>query len=298
VSAATLRSLIATGLLVLGAMSLPAPASAQVYPCPAGPRPGDVQVAETHDRLPLCGPMAQLPPSRPKPIRVPDVHAGIAFHPDVDGAWIEGNRTNGKQAERAALEACRKAAGNACYSGGSWRNSSMSLLKNREGQLLLAWLGDGGKTRDKVMADCKARQVLDCEWGATIPSSLRTLGSDASKRKRYLAAAWVVGQGYDDRLYITTGAPSADAAIKGALDACRNATARECKVQSFTGNGVLQTFKLGGAEQSATPERTPERAAEAAQVLCQRQRKACTLQAVYNARSAGQFVHDFTAARR
>lgn len=296
--AATLRSLVGAGLLLLGAMGLPAPASAQVYPCPSGPRPGDVMVGETHDRMPLCDTPAQQMPSRPRPVRVPDVHAGIAFHPDVDGAWIEGNRTNGKQAERAALEACRKAAGSACYSGGSWRNSAMSLIKNREGQLLLAWLGDGGKTRDKVMTDCKAQQVLDCEWGATIPSSLRSLGSDASKRKRYLAAAWVVGQGYDDRLYITTGAPSADAAIKGALDACRNATARECKIQSFTANGVLQTFTLGGTEQSATPERTPERAAEAAQVLCQRQRKVCALQAVYNARIAGQFVHDFTAARR
>lgn len=293
-----IRGLIAGAAILLGAMGLTSPASAQVYPCPGGPRPGDVQVAETHDRLPLCGPMAQLPPSRPKPVRVPDIHAGIAFHPDVDGAWIEGNRTNGKQAERAALEACGKAAGNGCYSGGSWRNSSMSLVKNREGELLLAWLGDNGKTRDRVLADCKARQVLDCEWGATIPSSLRSLGSDAAKRKRYLAAAWVVGQGYDNRLYITTGAPTADAAVKAAIDACRQATARDCKIQSFTGNGVLQTFTLGGAEQSATAERTPERAAEAAKVLCQRQGKSCALQAVYNARTAGQFVHDFAATRR
>lgn len=292
-----IRILIAMAALLLGAAGLSAPASAQVYPCPAGPRPGDVQVGETHDRLPLCDTPAQALPARPRPVRVPDIHAGIAFHPDIDGAWIEGNRTSGKQAERAALDACRKAAGSACYSGGSWRNSAMSLVKNREGQLLLAWLGDGGKTRDKVMADCKARQVLDCEWGATIPSSLRSLGSDATKRKRYLAAAWVVGQGYDNRLYITTGAMTADAAIKGAMEACRSATGRDCKIQSFTGNGVLQTFTLGAAEQSATPERTPQRAAEAAQVLCRQQRKACVLQAVYDSRSAGQFVHDFTAAR-
>jgi hypothetical protein len=295
-SAATLRSLIATGLLVLGAMGLPAPASA-AYPCPGGPRPGDVQVAETHDRMPLCDTPAQLPPSRPRPVRVPDVHAGIAFHPDVDGAWVEGNQSNGKKAERAALEACRKAAGSGCYSGGSWRNSSMSLIKNREGDLLLAWLGDGGKTRDRVMAECKAKQVLDCEWGATLPSSLRSLGSDASRRKRYLAAAWVSGEGYDGRLFITTGAVTGDAAAKTALDTCRQATGRECKLMAFTGNGVLQTFTLGGADQSATAERTPERAAEAAKVLCQRQGKTCAMQAVYNSRTPGQFVHDFTAAR-
>ena len=82
-----------------------------------------------------------------------------------------------------------------------------------------------------------------------------------------------------------------------ALAACTAATKRRCAILARVGNGVIQPYRLGDDnEQSATVETSAKRAAQAAQVNCERQRQRCDLQRSYDSRIPGAFVHDFNAA--
>ena len=119
-------------------------------------------------------------------------------------------------------------------------------------------------------------------------------------QKSYAAGAWVDGtDGFDGRLYIASGHSDAATAERRALAACAAATKRPCVILAQVGNGVIQPYRLGDDnEQSATVETSARRAAQAAQVNCERQRQRCELQRSYDSRVAGDFVHEFNPASR
>jgi hypothetical protein len=55
---------------------------------------------------------------------------------------------------------------------------------------------------------------------------------------------------------------------------------------------------MNGSDDSSTAENTPQRAKEAAQANCKKLKAtACTLQAQFDSRKSGLFVHDFAAAK-
>jgi len=282
----------------------PSAAQAQHYPC-NGPGPGERLIGMAPGGpgvapTPLCvrddsgGAPAQ--PAAPS-----NSYAAIAWHPDAADVWADGNYVGANNiSEDAALAACNKAMGGGCSSTGQWWNSSMAIIRDKAGYFYKAWAGEGGAERKQVLADCSAKQLLPCEVFATIKSSTNRRSPGASARKFFAASAWVVGgaaDGYNAKLYVASGYRSADDATAAAIKACSDATSRPCESNTLTGNGFIQAYRLNGADDSATAENSAKRAKEAAQANCKKRKSAtCELQALFDSRKPGLFVHDFAKA--
>lgn len=286
--------------LVAAAFILPGTAAAQQR-CPGGPGPGDMIVGYTPDGTPLCAPNpgagAGAPTPAPRPVT--QTYAAIAWHPDAGDVWLSGNYNGPNAAPGDALAACNRDMGGGCTTIGEWNNSAMAIIRNRYGELLSAWAGDGGRTRKQVLADCSAKQPLPCEVVGTFASGKREHRPNlAAARKLYAAVAWVKGtEGYDNRLYIARGHHHLADAEREALAACTKATGVSCGLLAYAGNGFIQTYAIGTGH-SATPETSAKRAAQAAQALCKQQKQACALQTGYDSRTPGLVVHDFLAGNR
>jgi hypothetical protein len=291
-------ALAALVALFIAALALPGSAAAQER-CPAGPSPVQMIVGYTPDGTPLCAPNPNAAPPVIAPRPVVNTYAAIAWHADAGDVWLSGNYNGPNAAPGDALAACNRDMGGGCTTIGEWHNSSMTIIRNRYGELLSAWAGDGGRTRKQVLADCSAKQPLPCEVAGTFASGKREHRPNlATARKLYAAAAWVKGtEGYDDRLYIARGHRHLADAEREALAACAKATGISCGLLAYAGNGFIQTYAIGTGH-SATPETSAKRAAQAAQTLCKQQKQACALQAAYDSRTAGLVVHDFLAGNR
>jgi hypothetical protein len=297
------------GLMLAAALAWllwPAQAQAQAFPCNGGSNgagPGERMVGMSpggpgNPSFPLCvrdnsgGAPGPAMPQRPA-----GSHAALAWHADAADVWVDGNYVGANNiAERGALDACNRVMGGGCRSPGAWSNSSMAIIRNRGGDLYNGWLGEGGADRDKVLAECSAKQLLPCEVIATIKSSTNRRSPGASVRKLYAASAWVVGtEGYDHKLYVASGHRDIEVAKAAAVKACADATSRTCEATAWTGNGFIQAYTVDSGE-SATAETSAQRARQAAQINCRKQNsKSCNLMALFDSRKQGLFVHDFKA---
>ncbi len=287
---------VTVGALLLFA---PRPAAAQNYPCPGGPGPGEVQVGVSGGShgvaaVPICAPAAGGGGGGGS---APTYSYGaIAWHADADDVWMSGNWTGPNAAEQEALAACNQAMGGGCTSAGEWHNSSMTILRDNQGGLYGGWNGQGGQMRKKALADCRAKQLLPCEVLGSFSSSKRRHTPDiATARKIYAAAAWVWGEGFDNRLYIASGHRQLADAEAAALAACAKATGRKCQIAAGVGNGVLMIYRPG-TDISIVAERTSKRARQAAEADCKQRKAKCTVQTAYDSRAAGVAVHDLNAA--
>ena len=292
-------------LIALAWCLWPASAQAQHYPC-NGPGPGERLVGMAPGGpgvapTPLCA-RDESGGAPQQPAAPSNSYAAIAWHVDAADVWVDGNYTGANNiAEQGALDACNKVMGGGCTPAGTWWNSSIAIIRDKEGYFYKGWAGDGGAERDRVMADCSAKQLLPCEVFATIRASTNRRFPGASARKYFAASAWVKGgaaDGYNAKLYVASGYRSADAATAAAIEACADATSRPCETNTLTGNGFIQTYRLNGSDDSATTETTAKRAKEAAQANCKKQKSVtCDLQALFDSRKSGLFVHDFAQAK-
>jgi hypothetical protein len=281
----------------------PVQAQGQAYPC-NGAGPGERVVgmspaAPGVASFPLC--VRDESSNAPaEPAAAHNSYAAIAWHPDAADIWVDGNYSGGDNiAQREVLAACNSVMGGGCSLAGDWGNSSMVIIRDRNGSFYRGWAGEGGAERRQVLADCSAKQLLPCEIFATIRSSTNRRSPGASARKFYAASAWVVGlDGYDHKLYIASGQRSADAATGAAIKACRDATSRPCESTALTGNGFIQAYRMNGNSDSATVETSAKRAQQAARVNCKKQSgTSCELQALFDSRKPGLFVHEFAKAK-
>lgn len=279
----------------------PAQAHAQHYPC-NGPGPGERLVGMAPGGpgiapTPLCV-RDDSGGSPAQPQESSDRYAAIAWHVDAADVWVDGNYTGPNNvAEQGALDACNRVMGGGCTSAGEWWNSSIAIIRDRNGYFYKGWAGEGGAERDRVMADCSAKQLLPCEVFATIRASTNRRFPGPAVRKYFAASAWVVGgvdDGYNAKLYVASGHRSADAATAAAIKACSDATSRPCESNALTGNGFIQVHRMNSSDDSATVETTAKRAKAAAQANCKKQKSTtCELQALFDSRKSGLFVHDF-----
>lgn len=282
-------------LLVLGGCLWSGSAHAQAFPCSGGQGERMVGMSQGGGVAPF--PLCVSDGEAPAPQAPADSYAAIAWHPDAADIWVDGNYTGPNSAVPGALEMCNRVMGGGCTSTGEWWNSSMTVIRDRTGDFHRGWNGEGKAERRKALAECSAGQLLPCEVFATIRSSTDRRSPGASARKLYAASAWRVGaNGYDHKLYVASGYRSAEAATAAAVKSCSDATSQVCQSNALSGNGFIQAYSTDDGE-SATPETTAKRAQEAAKLNCKMLKsKTCELQAIFDSRKPGLFVHEFTKA--
>lgn len=175
----------------------------------------------------------------------------------------------------------------------------MVIFRNRDGVLLSASLAGGDAERRRVFEECSSAQLLPCETFMTVNANRNRYWPGAEARKTYTATAWIKGQvddGYNRKLYVASGYPGREQTWQMALDACTTANPqRECQVAGWTGGGFIQVGTDGKGGDFAVPENTLERARMSGERQCRVSRATnCQLQAVFDSRTRGQFIHDFT----
>lgn len=291
-------------LVALFCISLGGDARAQAYPCPGGPRPGE-QIIGMHDpgngaaQVPMCGPNGSEGPTAP-PIGH-NSYASIAMHPDAADIWVDGDYSGPGTSERVALEACTKAMGQGCWSTGEWSNSSMAILRDAGGRFFYAWLGDGGDTRKKVLAECSTNQLTPCETFAKVGSGTRRRSPKGNPRKAYAAAAWTSGAVYDGKLYVASGHRTLEEADNAAKKGCSDANAgAPCDIAAWTGNGFIQAYRIDSKKSSlgVAAENSVERVQQAAAADCKQKESAtCELDGLFDSRKPGLFVHPLPEIR-
>jgi len=287
----------------LGLFGFTSAAQAQ-YACP-GDTPTDRMVgvhnpgngAPSH---PICVPRNDQPAAPAPPPRIVDTYASIAWHPDVEGVWLEGNFDGPNGAAPKAMEACQRAMGQGCQSIGEWSNSSMAIARDWNGYLHRGWGENAGIARRAALDACRRDQPIPCEIVGTFGSGRQRAQPDLRRdRKLYGAGAWVDGLNRADRTtaWIATGHLTEVAATDAAVLACQAANpGRSCVSWAVSGNGVVQTFMRDDGP-SALPERDGRRAVQAMREFCASLGVSCRAQAAYDTRRRGLFVHDFTTGR-
>lgn len=297
------RIILPASAMVLGMCGLASPAAAQ-YPCPA-PGPND-RVVGMHNPgpgllpYPICVQANNGPAAPPAAPRVVNTYASIAWHPDVEDVWLEGNFDGPNGAEPKALEACRRAMGDGCQSIGEWNNSTMVIARDWNGYLHRGWGENAEIARREALDGCSREQPLPCEIVGTFGSGRQRAQPDMRRdRKLYGAGAWVDGPARDQRTqaWIATGHLNEAAAANAAVDACQQANpGQTCVYWAVAGNGVIQTFMREDGP-SALPERDRRRAEQAMRRHCANLGVTCRAQAAYDSRRRGLFVHDFGTGR-
>ena len=292
-------------LIALAWCLWPASVHAQHYPC-NGPGPGERLVGMAPGGpgvapTPLCERVDSGGTPAPAPMSS-NSYAAIAWHVDAADVWVDGNYVGANNvAEQGALDACDGVMGGGCTSAGTWWNSSIVIIRDRSGYFYKGWAGEGGAERDQVMADCSSKQLLPCEVFATIRASTNRRFPGPAVRKSFAASAWVVGGAddeYNAKLYVASGHRSADAATAAAIKACSDATSRPCETNALSGNGYIQAYRISGSDDGATAETTAKRAQAAARANCKKRAgTACELQALFDSRKPGLFVHDFAGVK-
>ncbi|KVL22218.1 MULTISPECIES: DUF4189 domain-containing protein [unclassified Burkholderia] len=309
------NGLLSIAAVALAGLSLPTQAFAQTYPC-GGPGPGERVVGMTQGGpgvapSPLCAPDdSDSAPSRSSGRKEPEHGDGwlryeaetpsntrytaVAWHQDAADIWVVGNFVYRNDAALAAVAACNAVMGKGCELAGTWWNSSVTIVRDRYGSFAMGWDGNGGAQSKQTMADCSAHQLLPCEVFATIALGSRR-SPDVSVRKFYAVSAWATDAAGDDgKLYVASGYRKLEDATNAAIKACSDATRTACKSNALTGNGVILAYRLNGGEISATSETSAARARAAAQAACNKQANtSCEIQAVFDSRRPGLFVHDF-----
>lgn len=297
-----IRSMLGlAGALALGVLWPSGSAQAQ-SPCSGAPGErmvGMTQAGPGVAAMPLC--MRDSSGGDAGPARSNDSYASIAWHPDASDIWIDGNYLGPGESVDVALEACNRAMGGGCASAGEWNNSSMAVIRDRNGAFYVAWLGEGGRQRQRVLDECSSKQPLPCEVVRTVNSRIDRYWPGPEARVAHAAAAWVDGtDGYDRKLYVASGYRTGEEVSNLALAACSAANPkRKCVVTAQTGGGFIQAATLDGERDFATVETNERRAHLAAERLCRQNDRtaSCSIQAVFNSRVRGQFVHDFSTWR-
>lgn len=283
--------------IALGWCLWPTSASALQYPC-SGAGPGErlvgVQPASNGlAEIPLCVRVDDAPPAPPPPPS--DSYAALAFHHDAAAVWVEGNfASENDVVENPAVASCNAVMGGGCIAGGYWSNSVMAIIRDRKGYLYKGWLGDGGAEYKQALAACSDQQPLPCEVIAKISSGSLGRSPGPSARKSYAASAWIESSdAFDSKIYIASGHDDLDEAAATALKACNDASSAPCEPGVLTGGGFIQTYRIDG-DSTATAETSAKRAQQAARAVCKtRKAKSCEMQALFDSRKRGLFVHDF-----
>lgn len=284
------RTVLGACLLLLAGLLASQPAAAQLRVCGPGEAPVGWDRTNPSVPVPLCPGGGSAPPPAAS-----DTYAGMAFHPDAADVWVIGNYNGPNTAVARAIAACNAAMGGGCKSHGDWWNTSMEIIASAYGDFHVIWGANGKQARKELMAKCQKDQVLPCVSLKKFPASVRAYLPRGDVRKRYASSASVEALDRQSNLYIASGHLTFESADQAALQACNRANpGQKCILRQFSGNGFLQVFK-GDEKLYILPEISASRAQAAAKAYCkQKQAKSCSLGSLYDARKAGQFVHDYS----
>jgi hypothetical protein len=294
---------------------LPQSASAQgTFICPNGPGPGERQVGMAGGgngvaAVPVC--VSDGPPPPPaRPTEWIYSYYAMAGHDGANDVWTGAGFRTPTDAQLNALNACNQAMGGGCKIYADGANGVIALARDNTGAL---WWGSDNsvdKAKKRVLKSCKDKGY-SCEvtlW-TTSQAWVEEIGGAAldnpkvfppthnNFRKSYAAAAWVTDkQKWTQKVWISAGHATANAASEAVLSACNNDSGTTCVLAQtvsdtaiYVGVDQARAIRVGSAlSQKDAPNQI--------KIDCKKAKVKCTLTESISAWSKGTWVHDPYAA--
>lgn len=308
-------------LLAMAMMALASePASAQNYPCPNGPGPGERQVGTVGGGNSGVAPVAICErtgePSQPyAPSPAPQLYwvenfVAVAWHPNASDAWAVSRARSDEEARREALALCEAAMKNGCTIATSGSNGSVALARSSDGLLLFGWGATPKKAKQYVLASC-LKEGSRCVYERTFTGErwMQPVGTmlppwllvrhlpPAGKpiRNRYGALAWV--EGPDPRwgrtVWVSGDLDTVEEAEKSSLARCEKDSQLKCKIGRWNSNGVIILYKDAQDSLLASGGLSESDAKKGVKEVCKKARRKCEALAVFDTRQAGVVTRSF-----
>jgi hypothetical protein len=255
----------AVAALLFAMLVCPKAAQAQ-YPCAGGGAgPGEVIVG----RIPpsngvgaifLCAKTDDDQPQQPvppKPVTYTNIaQASVAWHPSAGDVWAvwDVSSIDRLNPEDFIVDACAKAMGSGCTLLGSVENGTIALARSQIGTIRIAAGRSPKEAKGSVLADC-AKAGLRCsfmktytaqDWFQRTTDKSRMQSYDPSKNKggitRKFVGAAAISKGpkpWSDKVWMSGGHATYEAANYAALAGCKEDSKSECQLAASNAHGVI-----------------------------------------------------------
>ena len=295
--------------------------------CGNGP-PGEVerQVGNTPassgvGSVPICtsdGPTALPgPPRAPKPITYTNIaQASIAWHPSAGDVWAvwDVSSIDRLNPEDFVMDACTKAMGPGCTLLGSVENGTIALARSQIGTIRIAAGRSPKEAKGAVLADC-TKAGLRCsfmktytaqDWFQRTTDKSRMQSYDPSKNKggitRKFVGAAALSKGpkpWSDKVWMSGGHGTFEAANYAALAGCKEDSKFECQLAASNAHGVIAVGIDNQNNVRAVSEQSLALAQNDVKQKCAKLKIKCTITVSFDVATPGTQSFDiFTASPR
>lgn len=307
------------GMMLVTIMMVLAPesASAQNYPCPNGPGPGERQIGTAGGgnsgvaQFPICERVDESQPSGPPALQFywVDNFVAVAWHPDASDVWAVSRARSAEEGEKGALALCEAVMKDGCTIASTVANGSVALARASDGSLWSAWGETPRKAKEEVLASCLKRgercvyeKVFTGKpWeqlaGTTPPFRLVEYvpPPGASLRKRYGALSWIEGSDarWDTTVWVSGDLDTAEEAGKISVSQCEKDTRLKCKLVRWSGNGYINLSRDDQDSLRVYGGLSGSDASKAAKDACKKAKRKCETLATFDVRQPGVVTKSF-----
>lgn len=311
--------------LLFAMLVSPNAAQAQ-YPCAGGgPGPGEVVVGRIPplngvDAIFLCAKTDDGQPQQPappKPVTYTNtVQASVAWHPSATDVWAvwDVSSIDRLNPEDFVIDACTAAMGPGCKLLGSVENGTIALARSQIGTIRVAAGRSPKEAKGAVLADC-AKAGLSCsfmktytaqDWFQRTTDKSRMQSYDPSKNKggitRKFVGAAAVSKGpkpWSDKVWMSGGHATFEAANDAVLAACNQDSKSECQLAASNGHGVVVVGIDNQNNVRAVSEQSLALAQNNVKQKCAKLKITCTITVSFEvATPSTQSFEVFTASTR
>lgn len=295
-------------------------ASAQNYPCPNGPGPGERQIGTAGGGNSGLAPVAicervDVPQQSYAPSPAPqfywaDNFVAVAWHPNASDVWAVSGARSDEEGKREALALCQAEMKDGCTIASAGSNGSIAIARSSDGLLWRGWGATPKKAKEEVLASC-LKEGARCVHEKTFTGrpSMQLMGTfspswllvrhvpppGAPLRSRYGALAWVEDSDvrWDRTVWVSGGLDTVEEAEKASLVQCGKDSQLKCKIARWSSNGIIILFRDDQDSLRVSGGLSESDANKAAKDVCKKAKRRCETLATFDARQAGVIRKSF-----
>lgn len=291
--------------------------SAQNYPCPNGPGPGERQIGTAGGGnsgvapFPICERMDTPQQSYAPALQFywVDNFVAVAWHLKASDVWAVSRARSAEEAEKGALALCEAVMKDGCTIANVVANGSIAIARASDGSLWSAWGETPRKAKGEVLASC-LKEGAQCVYekaftgkpweqlaGTTPPFRLVQYvpAPSTSLRKRYGALAWTEGSDapWDRTVWVSGDLDTVEEAKKVSIEQCEKDSRLKCKMVRWSSNGIIILFRDDQDSLRVSGGLSASDANKAAKDVCKKAKRRCETLATFDVRQSGVVTKSF-----
>jgi hypothetical protein len=246
------------------------------------------------------------------------MYAAVAWHSDANDVWAVADFDDENEAKEAVMAGCTLVMGKGCAVGLTVRNGSIAIGRDNVGGI---WAGKGAKPKmaEQQMQKACAANAGRCKIMHSYTAKETYVFTDEAEMKLrkiyfpglnnirnvYGSAAWSEANSpsanvtdYGNKIWVSGGKPTLEAAHAAAISACEAATKAKCKTANYSINGFIAIARDTTHGVYTSVDLTQKDAAMAVAKLCKDSKKKCGKAQIVDIRIAKDTMIDTVDASK